>query len=78
MCVCISGGNYEPNKINPRHFLTTWKFSIVSCRIVHFNADGRGVFAIDRYRVEARLDPVKGSLEVFKGGQVQWSSSGKV
>ncbi|CAM9739825.1 unnamed protein product [Ascophyllum nodosum] len=29
------------------------------------------------FRVEARLDPVKGALEVYKGGQLQWSSAGK-
>eukprot|EP00904_Undaria_pinnatifida_P006515 jgi/Undpi1/2994/HiC_scaffold_14.g06371.m1 len=28
------------------------------------------------FRVEARLDAAKGALEVYKGGQLQWSSAG--
>lgn len=28
------------------------------------------------YRVEARLNAVMGALEVYKGGQLQWSSAG--
>ncbi|CAM9655072.1 unnamed protein product [Ectocarpus sp. 13 AM-2016] len=31
---------------------------------------------LPNFRVEARLDAVKGALEVYKGGQLQWSSAG--
>lgn len=33
-------------------------------------------YSHERNRVEAKLDAVKGALEVYKGGQLQWSSAG--
>ena len=62
----ISGADTKDNAFRP----------YMRCNLAHVSPPPPATRLRNTTRVEARLDAAKGALEVYKGGQLQWSSAG--